>query len=184
MRSNIATAEVAVPYAQALMSVAQSKNLTDHFGEDVRSLLSLLSESEQLRNFIANPFVSSEDKKAVLNSVLGDGANAYLRNFLLLLIDRKRILLVEPIFQQYLVLLRQLKQIALAEVISAVPLTEAQQQAVKDRVIALTNAREVELDTKIDRELIGGVIIRVGSQVIDASLRGQLRRISLRLSGA
>jgi F-type H+-transporting ATPase subunit delta len=42
----------------------------------------------------------------------------------------------------------------------------------------------VELDTKIDRELIGGVIIRVGSQVIDASLRGQLRRISLRLSGA
>jgi F-type H+-transporting ATPase subunit delta len=91
---------------------------------------------------------------------------------------------VEPIFQQYLVLLRQLKQIALAEVISAVRLTEAQQQAVKDRVIALTNAREVELDTKIDRELIGGVIIRVGSQVIDASLRGQLRRISLRLSGA
>jgi F-type H+-transporting ATPase subunit delta len=82
------------------------------------------------------------------------------------------------------VLLRQLKQIALAEVISAVRLTEAQQQAVKDRVIALTNAREVELDTKIDRELIGGVIIRVGSQVIDASLRGQLRRISLRLSGA
>jgi F-type H+-transporting ATPase subunit delta len=137
-----------------------------------------------LRNFIANPFVSSEDKKAVLNSVLGDGANAYLRNFLQLLIDRKRILLVEPIFQQYLVLLRQLKQVALAEVISAVPLTEAQQQAVKDRVIALTNAREVELDTKIDRELIGGVIIRVGSQVIDASLRGQLRRISLRLSGA
>lgn len=184
MISNIATAEVAVPYAEALMSVAQSKNLTEQFGEDVRSLLSLLSESEQLRNFIANPFVSPENKKAVINRVLGDGANAYLRNFLLLLVDRKRILLVEPIFQQYLVLLRQVKQIALAEVISAVPLTEAQQQSVKDRVITLTNAREVELDTKIDRELIGGVIIKVGSQVIDASLRGQLRRISLRLSGA
>lgn len=184
MTSNVATAEVAVPYAEALMSVAQSKNLTDQFGEDVRSLLSLLSESEQLRNFIANPFILSEDKKAVINRVIGDDANPYLRNFLLLLVDRKRIILLEPIIQQYLVLLRQLKQIALAEVISAVPLTEAQQQAVKDRVISLTNAREVELETKIDRELIGGVIIKVGSQVIDASLRGQLRRISLRLSGA
>jgi F-type H+-transporting ATPase subunit delta len=46
----------------------------------------------------------------------------------------------------------------------------------------MTNAHEVELDTKIDRDLIGGVIIKVGSQVIDASLRGQLRRLSLRLS--
>ncbi|WP_017317214.1 ATP synthase F1 subunit delta [Mastigocladopsis repens] len=184
MKSNIATAEVAVPYAGALMSLAQSKNLTDHFGEDVRSLLSLLSESEQLQNFIANPFVSVEDKKAVINRILGDGANAYFRNFLMLLVDRKRILLLEPICQQYLALLRQLKKIALAEVISAVPLTEAQQQAVKEKVISMTNAHEVEIDTKIDRELIGGVIIRVGSQVIDASLRGQLRRISLRLSGA
>ncbi|MBW4636172.1 MAG: F0F1 ATP synthase subunit delta [Iphinoe sp. HA4291-MV1] len=184
MKSNVAIAEISQPYAEALMSVAQSKNLTDQLGEDVRSLLSLLLESEQLRNFLDNPFVALEDKKGVINRILGDGANAYFRNFLLLLVDRRRILLLEPILQQYLTLLRQLKQIALAEVISAVPLTEDQQQAVKDKVIALTKAREVELDTKIDRELIGGVIIRVGSQVIDASLRGQLRRISLRLNGA
>jgi F-type H+-transporting ATPase subunit delta len=184
MKSNIATAEIAQPYAAALMSVAQTHNLTDQFGEDVRSLLNLLSESEQLRNFIANPFVSLEDKKAVINRVLGDGANAYFRNFLMLLVDRKRISLLEPVCQQYLTLLRQLKQIALAQVISAVPLTEAQQQAVKDKVMEMTNAREVELDTKIDSELIGGVIIKVGSQVVDASLRGQLRRLSLRLSGA
>ncbi|MBW4594328.1 MAG: F0F1 ATP synthase subunit delta [Brasilonema angustatum HA4187-MV1] len=184
MKSNIAMAEISQPYAQALMSVAQSKNLTDQFGEDVRSLLTLLSESEQLGNFLENPFVSLDDKKGVINRILGDGANAYFRNFLLLLVDRRRISLLKPVLQQYLVLLRQLKQIALAEVISAVPLTEEQQQSVRDKVIALTKAREVELETKIDPELIGGVIIKVGSQVIDASLRGQLRRISLRLSGS
>ncbi|KAB8332718.1 F0F1 ATP synthase subunit delta [Scytonema tolypothrichoides VB-61278] len=184
MKSNIAMAEISQPYAEALMSIAQSKNLTDQLGEDVRSLLSLLSESEQLRSFLENPFVGLDDKKAVINRILGEGANAYFRNFLLLLVDRRRISLLEPVLQQYLTLLRQLKQIALAEVISAVPLTEEQQQAVRNKVIALTKAREVELDTKIDPELIGGVIIKVGSQVIDASLRGQLRRISLRLSGS
>lgn len=184
MKSNVATAEIAQPYAEALMSVAQSRNLTEEFGEDVRSLLNLLSESEQLRNFLGNPFIQPEDKKAVINRVLGEGANTYLRNFLLLLVDRRRILLLEDICQQYLALLRQLKQTVLAEVISAVPLSEAQSSAVKEQVIAMTKAREVELDTKIDRDIIGGVIIRVGSQVIDASLRGQLRRLSLRLTSA
>ena len=91
-------------------------------------------------------------------------------------------LFLEPILEQYLVLLRQLNQTVLAEVTSAVPLTEAQEQAIKEKVIAITNARQVELETKVDSELIGGVIIKVGSQVIDASLRGQLRRLSLRLS--
>lgn len=184
MKSNIATAEIAQPYAQALMSVAQSKNLTEQFGDDVRSLLSLLKESEQLRNFLDNPFIQPEDKKAVINSVLGEGANSNFRNFMMLLVDRRRISFLEDICRQYLVQLRQLNQTALAEVISAVPLTEEQQQAVTQKVLAMTNARSVELDTKIDRELIGGVIIKVGSQVIDASLRGQLRRLSLRLTSS
>jgi F-type H+-transporting ATPase subunit delta len=182
MKSEIATAEIAQPYAEALMSVAKSRNLTDQFGEDARSLLNLLSESEQLRNFLGNPFIQPETKKAVINQIVGESGNTYFRNFLLLLVDRRRILLLEPVLQQYLALLRQLKQAVLAEVISAVPLSEAQQQAVIEKVIAITNAREVELETKIDRELIGGVIIKVGSQVIDASLRGQLRRLSLRLN--
>ncbi|MBD2771844.1 ATP synthase F1 subunit delta [Iningainema tapete] len=183
MKSNIATDEIAQPYAQALMSVAQSKNQTEQFGEDVRSLLSLLSESEQLQNFLGNPFVQPENKKAVINQILGD-ANTYFRNFLMLLVDRRRISLLEPICRQYLALLRQLNQTVLAEVTSAVPLSEEQKQAVIQKVTAMTNARSVELDSKIDREVIGGVIIKVGSQVIDASIRGQLRRLSLRLTSA
>ncbi|MFN6567119.1 ATP synthase F1 subunit delta [Nostoc minutum NIES-26] len=183
MKSNVETAEVAQPYAQALLSVAQSKNLTEEFGEDARSLLNLLKDSEQLRNFIGNPFIQPENKKAVISRILGgEGANPYLRNFLLLLVDRRRILFLEPILEQYLALLRQLNQTVLAEVTSAVPLSEEQQQAIKEKVIAITNARQVEIETKVDRELIGGVIIKVGSQIIDASLRGQLRRLSLRLS--
>jgi F-type H+-transporting ATPase subunit delta len=70
----------------------------------------------------------------------------------------------------------------LAEITSAVALTAAQVQTVKEKVLAITKAREVEIETKIDTDLIGGVVIKVGSQVIDASLRGQLRRLSLRLT--
>lgn len=179
-----ATTQIAEPYAQALMSVARKNNLTEQFGADIRALLDVLKNSEQLRNFLANPFVSIEGKKAVLQRVVGEDMNPYLKNFLMLLIDRRRILLLEDICQQFLSILRQLNQTVLAEVISAVELTDEQQQAVREKVIAMTNAREVELDTKIDSDLIGGVIIKVGSQVFDASIRGQLRRLSLRLSGS
>jgi F-type H+-transporting ATPase subunit delta len=131
---------------------------------------------------LSNPFVKPENKKNVLKQLLGEGVNLCLRNFLLLLVDRRRIAFLEPILQQYLVLLRQLNQTVLAEITSAVPLTQTQLQAITEKVITLTKARQVELATKIDSDLIGGVIIKVGSQVIDASLRGQIRRLSLRLS--
>ncbi|MBF2065492.1 MAG: F0F1 ATP synthase subunit delta [Calothrix sp. C42_A2020_038] len=182
MKSTVATEEIAAPYAQALISVAQSNNLTEAFGNDARSLIALLDQSEQLRHFFDNPFIQIDTKKSVINRLLSDDTNAYFRNFLLLLADRKRISLLEPILKQYIALLRELNQTVLAEVTSAIPLSEAQEQAVREKVIALTNAREVELEKKIDKDLIGGVIIKVGSQVIDASLRGQLRRLSLRLS--
>ncbi len=184
MRGNAINAQVVEPYASALMSLARPHDLAEQFGENVRSLLNLLQNSEQLRDFLANPFVKAEDKKVVLGQIVGESIHPYMRNFLMLLVDRRRILLLEPICQQYLALLRELNQTVLAEVTSAVELTEAQQQAVRDKVMAMTNAHQVELDSKIDPELIGGVIIKVGSQVIDASLRGQLRRLSLRLSSA
>jgi F-type H+-transporting ATPase subunit delta len=174
--------QVVEPYARALMSVAQGNNLTEPFGEDVRSLLNVLQTSEQFRDFLANPFINAEDKKAVIGRVVGDSVNPSIRNFLMLLVDRRRIILLEGICQQYLTLLRQLNQTVLAEVTSAVELNEAQQQSVRAQVISMTNARSVEIETKIDRDLIGGVIIKVGSQVVDASIRGQLRRLSLRLS--
>lgn len=174
--------EVVMPYAQALMSSAKSQNITEEIGTDVRSLLSLLENSDQLQNFVANPFVKEQDKKRVLEQVIGESVHPYLRNFVRILVDRRRILLLEGICQQYLNLLRQLNQTVLAEVTSTVELSEEQQQSIKDKVKAMTSAREVELDMKLDSELIAGAIVKVGSQVIDASLRGQLRRLSLSLT--
>lgn len=184
MKDSVITSEVYEPYAQALMSLAKSNNLTDQFGEETKSLLAALEESEELRGFLANPLVKPDQKKAVINQVVGEQVHPFMKNFLLLLVDRRRIVSLEGILKQYLELLRQLNQTVLAEVTSAVELTEEQKQAVRDRVIGMTGARQVDLETRIDRDLIGGVIIRVGSQVVDASLRGQLRRISLRLTAS
>jgi len=182
MKSSAATAEVAQPYAQALLSVAKANNLTEEFGADARALISSISGSGEVQKFLDNPFIQPKKKKNLLRQLLGENANPCLKNFILLLVDKKRISFLEPILRQYVSLLRELNQTVLAEVTSAVPLTDEQLQTVREKVISITKAREVEIETKVDADLIGGVVIKVGSQVIDASLRGQLRRLSLRLT--
>ncbi|NJK37325.1 MAG: F0F1 ATP synthase subunit delta [Oscillatoriales cyanobacterium RM2_1_1] len=174
--------EIVEPYAQALMSLAQSKNITNEIGDNVRDLLNFAQNTPEFRQFLANPIVNREDKKAVLNRVIGDTVNPYMRNFLMLLVDRGRALFFGQIGQQYLVLLRKLNQTVLAEVTSASDLNDHQRGILVEKVKNFTGAHQVELETKVDPEILGGVIIKVGSQILDASLRGQLRRIGMSLN--
>ena len=182
MAGTLVSSEISEPYAQALMSLAQQHDLTNQFGETFRSLDSLLSESKEFREFVLNPVIKGEDKKAVLKQVMGDDTNPYLLNFLMLLVDKRRIVFLEAIVEQYLNLLRKLNQTVLAEVTSATQLSDSQRQDIIEKVKAIADARDVELKTSVDPDLIGGVIIKVGSKVIDASIRGQLRRISISLN--
>jgi len=184
MKGNLFSEAIAEPYAEAMMSVAQAHNLTEKFGEDARALIGLIESSQDLKNLLGDPVISPEKKKSILQQIVGDQVHPYVINFLQLIVDKRRTFFLEAICEKYLSLLRDLNQTVLAQVISAVELSEEQKQVVRERVKALSNAHEVELDTKIDPDLIGGVIVKVGSQVVDASLRGQLRRISLRLSNA
>jgi F-type H+-transporting ATPase subunit delta len=184
MKGALYSSEIAEPYAQALMSLAQSQHLTTVFGENTRDLLAFLDESPDLETVLSNPVVKDDDKKAILRQILGSQVNPYLLNFMFLLVDKRRIVFLRAICEQYQVLLRKLTNTVLAEVVSVLKLTDSQRQAVIDKVKQLTGASNVEIETAIDPDILGGVIIKVGSQVFDSSLKGQLRRISLSLSGA
>ncbi len=178
------TAEIVEPYAEALMSLAQQKNITDAIGEDVRTLLTLIQESSELKTFLSSPLVKAEDKKAIIRQAAGEQINPFFLNFLLLLVDKKRIGFVEGVCSKYLEILRKLNNVVLAEVTSAVRLYEGEAEKLVAKIKNLTGADQVEIQTKIDPDIIGGVIIKVGSQVYDASLKGQLRRISLNVLGS
>ncbi|MBP0017384.1 MAG: F0F1 ATP synthase subunit delta [Cyanobacteria bacterium SBLK] len=182
MKGSLMSGSIAEPYAQALMSLARSRDLADRFGEDFRALEQLLQDSPEFRAFITNPVIEDGDKKAVLRRIMGDGTDAQLVNFLMLLVDKRRIVFLEQVIAQYLTLLREMNETVLAEVTSARPLNEQQRRSVEQRVQAISSARGVELKTQIDPDIIGGVIIKIGSQVLDASLRGQLRRIGMSLN--
>lgn len=184
MAGSVISAQVVEPYAEALMSLAQSQNQTEQFGQDMRALLGLLENSPELGAFLGNPVVNPEDKKAVIRRLTSGESNPYFVNFLLFLVDRRRIMFLEGVANKYLELLRKQNNTVLGNVTSAVELNDSQKEVVISKIKSITGAQGVELTTKVDPDLIGGVIIKVGSQVYDASLRGQLRRLSLNLAKA
>lgn len=184
MKGSAMSAQVVEPYASALMTLAQDTGKVDAFADNTRTLLTALQESSEFRAFIANPLLKAEEKKAVLQQVCGKDVDPYFLNFLLLLVDRRRIIFLEGICEGFIALQRKLNNIVLAEVTSAQALTRSQEDAIADRVKEMTGASSVELNITTDESLIGGVVIKVGSQILDASLKGQLRRIGMDLLGA
>jgi len=180
-QSTLMSAEIVDPYAEALMSLADSNNLIERFRDDAKSLLSVFQQSQQLQEFLANPVIQIDDKKAVLRRIAGEDIHKYMVNFLQLVIDKKRTAVLTGILEQFLALVRERTSTVLAQVTSVTELNQSQRDRVCEKVKAMTHASNVELETSIDPDLIGGVVIKVGSQVMDASLRGQLRRIGLSL---
>jgi len=184
MKGSAAMAEVIEPYAEALMSLAQDGNLEDQFGEDAKGILETLRDSKELSSLMVSPIFEADKKKAVLRQIFEGKLQGNMLNFLLLLVDRKRESYIAGICKRYQELLRDLKKIVLAEVTATVELSDEQRQSIVEKVKGMTGAEAVELETSIDPSLIGGVVIKVGSQVFDASLSGQLRRMALNLSAS
>jgi len=170
------------PYAEALVSLASGQGLLDTFTADVRFIAAVLQATPELGQFLASPLVKTEAKKNLLQQVFADQIHPLLLNALQLLTDRRRIMFLGALCQRFLELQRKLQNIVLAEVTAAVPLTEAQQQSIRERVKDFTQANSVELQISQDPTVLGGVILKIGSQVIDLSLRGQLRRLALQLA--
>lgn len=182
MKDSTMASEVTLPYAKALMDIAKENGVVDHVGNEVAGLLAVLNESMELAKFLGNPLIDPEAKKGALRQIAEGKVNPAVLTVLLLLVDRNRIMYLGGVLEQYQVLLRELKQTVLADVVSAVELSEEQTATIRERVAALSGAQNVELSVQIDPDLLGGLIVKVGSQVIDASLRGQLRRIGMQLA--
>lgn len=182
MKDSTLLAEVAEPYAQALMSIAKDSNLTEQFGEDVGKLLEILESSDELTQFLGNPLVSPDAKKGALQQISSEQVSPLMQNFLFLLVDKNRIMFLADVLRQYQALLRELNQTVLAEVTSAVELSDQQKDAIRQKVTHMTGARQVDLSVEVNPDILGGLIIQVGSQIVDASLRGQIRRIGMQLS--
>ena len=173
---------ITTQYEEAFLQVAESRNEVDQIVDQTKTLLELWSQSPEFSDAMSSPVLEIESKKKVLEKIFSKEVSPTLRNLLKLLADRQRIGYLNSVLERLLELYREQRNIALATVTSATSLTEDQQEKILKTVQSVAGTDNLELDLKVDPDLIGGFVINVGSKVIDASLSGQVRRLGLALA--
>jgi F-type H+-transporting ATPase subunit delta len=168
-------------YTQAVFGLAKEKGNFDQWQTDLARLNALVSD-ERAAYYLASPNVSVADKQALLDATLVDNSQES-RNLARLLLQRHRLEIVPEMFVRYQELVLEERGIAVAEVTTAEPLDERAQEVVKAQLRKLVG-KDVELRMKTDPAIIGGIIARVGDQLIDGSVINQLRRLRARLAAA
>lgn len=171
---------IARPYAEAVFKLARDTNSLAGWSRMLEALDALVRD-ERMQTRIVDPNVSAHELESLILGVAGDSIDGAGRNFLQLLIDNDRLLLLPEIRGHYDELRRQHEGILEARIISALPLDEQQRSELVSRLEA-RHKRKVSAAVEVDPRLIGGVRIVIGDKVIDATVRGKLDAMAAALA--
>ncbi len=176
----MAVSTVAFRYANALLDLGQDKGLTETFYADMQLFKNTVEQSRQLMLMLKNPIVRKDKKNAVLTVIFKNRVNPVTMSFFQLIAQKHRESILDAIADEFIRLYNGIKGIQKATVVTTTPLTPELRQKFTAMVTKMTGATTVELDEKQDTKLIGGYVLRVGDEQVDASLRHQLNEMRLK----
>jgi len=174
--------EIAQVYARSLFEVAEEHDKLDDVRDQIGQFADALGESRDLQTFFFSPYFSTEEKKKGLASAL-DGADPVVENFLALLIENHRMPVLFRVRRELDQMWREVNKLLPVQITSAVELDRAVTQQIGDEIGRQTG-RTVELTSTVDPDVLGGLIVRVGNSVLDASIRTRLERLRKQVARA
>jgi F-type H+-transporting ATPase subunit delta len=170
-------------YANAVFELAKEQGLVDTVAADLAALKGMIAASSDLARLVKSPLFSNEDQARALKPVLNRMAvNPLTTKFLLTLTGKRRLFALEAVIAAYDRLVARLKGEVQAQVTSAHALTPAQAAELKS-MLKTKLGREPRLDTRVDPTLLGGLVVKVGSRMIDSSIRTKLAGIRAAMRG-
>jgi F-type H+-transporting ATPase subunit delta len=167
--------ELAQVYSRALFRAALQKGRLDELREQLAQFADALDQRRELAVFFFSPYFSSAEKQQALGPLL-EGADELLINFLKLLIENHRMPVIFRIRHEYERLWDQENKTLPVEITSAIALDEATTESL-GRTIGERAGRRVTLAARVDPNILGGIIIRVGNSILDASIRNRLEQL-------
>lgn len=183
MPASTTASGVASRYANALFDLARERGGLEQAGADLAALQQMVQESDDLGRLLASPIVSREEHARAVDAVAERiGVSETVRNFLGVLAQQRRLGALSAIIDEFARLLAAHRGEETAQVTSAVPLDEAQLGDVREAVAKYVG-RPVQLAAEVDPALLGGVVVRVGSRMVDASLRTKLQNLENSMRG-
>lgn len=176
---NAGAAGLAGRYATALYELAEADKQLDQVADDLSGIATMINESDDLARLIRSPVISRADQSKAMAAVLEKaGAAELTRRFVGVVAENRRLFLLDAMIKQFQALLAARRGELTAEVVSAIKLTDKQHKAIEDELKRAMGAK-VAVETKVDEDLLGGMIIKMGSRMIDSSLRTKLQKLRL-----
>ena len=167
-------------YAEAAFEIGRADGTLDAWERDMATMGATIRHPE-LRSLLQHPAIPFADKERVLRKVMGRGVAAAPINLILLMVRRGRPGAIDRMIERFTELLRRHRGIALAQVRTALPLGDEQRAEIIAQLRTLTGSK-IEVEETVDPDLIGGIAVRIGDQLYDATVRSRLERLRARLT--
>ena len=165
-------------YALALFELARDGRALDSVKADLDSFDALIAESKDLARLVRSPVFSAEEQTRALSAVLdAAGIGGLAGNFLKVVATNRRLFAVGEIVKTFRILLARHRGEVSAEVTVAEPLDDKHREAISAALKSITSGKEVDLSVKVDPAIIGGLVVKLGSRMVDTSLRTKLNAI-------
>ena len=175
-------ASVAGRYASALFDLANEERKLSVTEGDVELLQKLLDDNADLRRMVTSPVISASEQSAAIGAIASRaGLSPLVINFVGLLARNRRLFIVSDVLKAFRQILARHRGEVTAEVASAHPLTEDQLAALTAKLAATAVGGRVRLTTRVDENLLGGLVVKMGSRMIDSSLRTKLQNLEIRM---
>jgi F-type H+-transporting ATPase subunit delta len=169
-------------YAQALYELADEQRATDKVAADLSAFAAMIAESPDLQRFIKSPVFSAEEQVKALSAILGKaGIGGIAANFFKLVASKRRLFAISDMIADYHKLHDFERGLSRADVTVAEPLKDTHVAALKAALLELTHGKNVEMNVKVDPSILGGLIVRLGSRMVDASLKTKLNSLRTRM---
>lgn len=166
-------------YASALFDLARESNQIDAVSADLDRFGGLLAESEDLRRLVKSPVFSADEQERAIGAILAKaGVGGLSANFIRLVARNRRLFAIEGMIRGFRALVAASRGATTAEVTVAEPLSDARRGALSQALADITG-KTVDFDVKVDPKILGGLIVRLGSRMVDASLKTKLNAIKL-----
>lgn len=168
--------QVASRYAKSLIDLAEERNSLEKIKEDIQSFVRIVKENSQLHAVLRNPIVGPDKKFAILNQIFGSSIDPMILSFFKIVVNKGRSEILYATGKELLNEYNRRKEIYKATVTSAVPLSAENIKEI-EQVVKDATKGEVILETKVDPNLIGGFILKVGDKQFDTSISGSLSKL-------
>ncbi len=169
-------------YASALFALALERRETSEVAAALATFSGMIDESPDLQRLVRSPVFSSEEQLTALKALLSAaGISGIAANFIELVASKRRLFAIRDMIADYSKLNDSFRGVTRAKVTSALPLSDDNVAALKDSLRSISGGKDVDLTVKLDPSIIGGLIVQLGSRMVDGSLKTKLNAIRTRM---